>query len=229
MPEFVLFGYHLNTYWFMFALAAVFSLGLSVYRARWYTISAGKAVLITALFVLYGYAGAKLLYMIETPSASLSLTGGMSFFGSVYFIPAAMFLTVCVLRVGYGAAMDFITPYVPLILAFLRVGCHFNGCCAGRPITAFGITFIPPVQLMECGLDVLICLLLFSLAWRKKWTGLRYPIFMVSYSVVRLLMEPMRNTPKELFFLSRGQWLSILSLLIGGGLLLAGRHRRTAA
>ena len=227
MPEFELFGYQLSTYWSLFALSIVLALGLSVYRSRRYPFSAGKAVVITALFVLYGYAGAKLLYMIETPRASLSLTGGMSFFGCVFFIPVAMFLTALVLRISYGGAMDFITPYVPLILAFLRVGCYFTGCCGGRPITAFGATFTPPVQLMECGLDVLICVLLFLLERNGRLAGLRYAVFMVGYAVVRLLMEPLRDTPKDLLSLSRGQWLSILSLLIGGGLLLAGRRRTT--
>lgn len=228
MPEFNVFGYSISFYWGMFALSVILAFGMSVFRAKRYPIPMWKAILITALLVIYGYSGAKLLHLIEYPGAPLSLSGGMSFFGSVYFIPPAIFLTSKLLRLRYGTAMDFITPYVPWALAFLRVGCFVSGCCGGRPITVFGSTFIPPVQLMECGLDILICLLVLRFEWKGRFPGLRYGAFMISYAVVRLLMEPLRDTKKDVLFLSNGQWLSILSLLIGAGVLFAGNYARRA-
>lgn len=228
MTEVELFGVRINVYWSLFALSVILAFVFSTCRAKRYPIPAWKAVVLTALCVVYGYSGAKLLYLIEYPRASLTLTGGMSFFGSVYFIPVAIVLSALILRVDCTAALDFVTPYVPWALAFLRVGCFLTGCCAGRPITVFGSTFTPPVQLMECVLDVLICALLLYLEWKGKLSKMRYPVFMACYAVVRLLMEPMRNTPKDILFLSRGQWLSILSLLIGGGLLLAWYYRQSS-
>lgn len=224
--EFELFGFRFSAYWSLFALSVLLSFGLSVYRAKRHQISVVKAVILTALYVVCGFSGAKMLYMLESPGASLSLTGGMSFFGCVFFIPVGILVSALILRVGYGAALDFVTPYVPWNLAFLRVGCFLTGCCGGRPITAFGSTFTPPVQLMECALDVLLCAMLFYIERKGKLTGVRYAAFMVCYAVIRLLMEPMRDTPKDILFLSRGQWLSILSFLIGFGILFVWHFRQ---
>lgn len=226
MPEITILGHSFSTYWSLFAVAVILAIGCSVFRAKRYPIPLPKAVLITVLLVIYGYAGAKLLHLIEYPGAPLSLTGGMSFFGSVYFIPIAIFFTAAALRIPYGTAMDFITPNVPWALTFLRVGCYFSGCCGGRPISLFGNTFVPPVQLMECALDLVLCLLLLFWERRDRYPGMRYAVFMIGYAVIRLLMEPLRDTEKDILFLSRGQWLSILSLLIGASLLSIRARKR---
>ena len=221
MYEIKIFGFSFSAYWSLLIIAAIFTVILSIKRAKKYEISKRKAIIIAVLLILYGCIGAKLLYIAEYPNRAVSLRGGMSLFGSVYFIPIAFAITVILLKIKYIKCMDFIALYGPFIFAFMRIGCYLNGCCGGIEIvTATNIHFIPPVQLIECLFDVLIfCLLLYCENRKvKPGTGLQYPIFMVCYALIRFFIEFWRNTPKEIFGFSEGQWFSVITFALGAGI-----------
>ncbi len=221
MRDLVIFGHTFSTYWTMLVLAAVLTVVLSFCRAKHHGFGKIKALIIAVLLLVYGCVGAKLLYMLENPGSVFSLRGGMSLYGSVYFIPAAMLITAWILRTRFARCMDFVAMYGPLIFAFMRIGCYLTDCCGGRSITLFGETFVPPVQLMECFLDVAIFGFLYYYERRKikPGSGLLYPIFMVLYGLIRFCIEFLRDTPKNLWHLSEGQWLSTVSILLGADIL----------
>ncbi len=214
MREFRIGGYSFSSYWTMLIIALAVIIVISICRTS--KEKRIRAIIFSVLLVLYGCIGAKLLFILENPKAVASLTGGMSFFGSVYFIPAAFVLTAFLFKVSYSDCMDFIAPYVPLVLAFMRIGCFMNGCCGGRMIEFAGVSFIPPVQLIECAFDLGMAILLFHMGKRENSVkGRLYPLFMVYYSIVRMALEFIRDTDKDILYLSMGQWLSIVTFIIG--------------
>ena len=216
MREFNIFGYEVSSYWTMLVIASVLTTAMSVLRAKRYSFGKTRSEIISILLIFYGCVGAKLLFILEHPNSTFSLRGGMSLFGSVYFIPIALGITVPLVKVKYACCMDFVALYGPLIFAFMRIGCYLNGCCGGRDIA-----FLPPVQLIECILDIMIFFLLLFYENNKSSPGYgkQYPIFMVCYALTRFVVEFMRDTPKDIFYLSEGQWLSVITFVLGVGIL----------
>lgn len=209
-------GINIGSYWSMLVIATIVCVYLSIKRAPAFNIKSYKAVIITILLVIYGCIGAKILFLIENPS-EFSLSGGMSFFGSVFFVPIAIAVTALVSRIRISKCMDFIAIYIPLILAFMRIGCYFNGCCGGRTCTIGDTSFVPPMQLIECFFDIIIFSLLYASERKNniKYSGEQYPKFMIMYAIIRMVMEFFRETEKNIFGMSSGQWFSIVSFLIG--------------
>lgn len=211
-----LFGHEFSSYWTMLFTGAALTVVLSILRGKRYNIGKFKSVIIALLVIIFGCLGAKLLYMIESPDSTFSLRGGMSLYGSVYLIPIAFVIFAPLLKVKYAHCMDFVALYGPLIFAFMRIGCYLNGCCGG-----IDIDFLPPVQLIECFFDIAIFLFLLYYEHKENGSniGVHYPMFMVSYATMRFVVEFLRDTPKNIFYLSEGQWISILTLVLGAGIL----------
>lgn len=215
MRNFNILGYSFSSYWSMLVIGAITVIVISILRAKRYKISYVKALIMAFFVVVLGCLGAKMLYMIQNPASSFSWRGGMSLYGSVFLIPVGFVIISLMLRVRYAKCMDFIAVYGPLFFAVMRVGCYLNGCCGGIIIDFFGDYLVPPVQLIECALDVAI---MAFLLWRErniKTFGFQYPIFMVSYSGIRFFIEFIRNTQKIYCFLSEGQWISIFTFVMG--------------
>ena len=203
------------SHWFMLLLASVLSFIISLLRRKNYGFSICKALLLTGIAAGAGCAGTKLLFWIENIGKPFSLLGGVSFYGAVFFVPLVFFVVSGLKADRFKVQMDFIAPYIPLTAAFMRVACYFNGCCGSNYYIMGGQVVHPPVQLIECGWDLLLFGIMLILE-RRKWirTGLLYPIFGVGYSVVRFGLEFIRDTPKNIAGLSIGQWLSIPAFLL---------------
>lgn len=181
-------------------------------RAR-FGLGAGKAVLFTALVMLSGLIGCKLLYILENLRDTLEYgvtLGGFSFFGAVFLVPPLMALFGLPMGLRPARSLDASAPCVCAMVGTIRVGCFLNGCCGGWT-TASGFTW--PTQAMESIGDFII---LFWLLSREEKGGDRlYPRFMLAYGALRFLIEFLRDTPKDWLRLSHGQWFSAAAVLIG--------------
>ena len=138
----------------MLLAALILCMALSVIRRKKLNLSVPRALVITVLLIMFGVLGAKILAIIESGGN----TGGYSFFGALYFAPLGLYVTGKMLKIPAVKCVDFFGVYVPLILACLRVGCFIEGCCGANPIEIGSKTVTPPIQLIECGLDLLIFL-----------------------------------------------------------------------
>jgi len=125
-----------------------------------------------------------------------------------------------------------------------RIGCFFEGCCFGRPSSLFGIHFpqgsrtmfmlykidpehvslfsktppIIPTQLIHSGLNLIIFGVVVKLMFtgKEKNPGYVSSIFLLSYSVVRFLVEFLRYDVRGSFlFFSTSQWISIVLFILG--------------
>ena len=207
-----------SLYWLMHGVGLLGMILLCVRRAPAASLGVWQAVSIAVLLAVSGYVGAKLLYIVENWQKVLQ-TGlelsGVSFFGTVFFMPLALWLMAHLYRRDVPAFMDYCTPAGLVMLTAIRTGCFLNGCCRGitvwfgsRPVTL-------PSQLLECTLDLVLLELIFRLEEKKLFCGRRYGVFMGGYGLIRFAVEFTRATPKQYAGLSGGGWFAVISFLIG--------------
>lgn len=201
------YGYHS-----FLALGAISMVVLTLWRRQQYGLSPLLAICFPLVLLVCGVSGTKLLYYIESGFTSFN---GMSFFGAVFLVLLLMPLAGLLFRLKPLQSLDACAPCVASIIGFMRFGCLCAGCCGGVVCSVGNVSFRWPTQLLEGFGDMLILGLLLSLEQREGQRGLLYPLFLVFYGVMRFGIEFLRDTPKDMLFLSEGQWLSLLGILLG--------------
>jgi phosphatidylglycerol:prolipoprotein diacylglycerol transferase len=131
------------------------------------------------------------------------------------------------------ATADVFAPGIAIGHSIGRLGCFSAGCCWGKEcslpwavkftsLDAHQLTGVPletslhPTQLYESGAELLIFLFLWRYIHRDHRDGTVIGWYMVLYSIVRYLVEFVRNHEQELIAgLSLTQWISLGTLLAG--------------
>lgn len=229
LQEIQIGGWSVSTYWLMLLTGAV-GMGVCLYKRRKrFLLSGPKCVAFTVLLTVVGFAGAKLLFILEnirqTLENGLSL-GGVSFFGSVFLIPMLMPLVGRLFGLRGGPTMDICGPCVAIMIGCMRVGCYLQGCCGGWEACFGDICFVWPTQAIDSIADFAILAWLLQTESEGRGEGKLYPIFMVSYSAMRFFLEFLRDTPKDWLLMSHGQWFSLTAILIGAVWLKLGQRRK---
>lgn len=179
-------------------------------RRNLFDFTCWNCVFFTISLTVIGILGAMLLFFIESGSF-----GGVSFFGSVVLIPLLMPVVGKLFGLKLWQTMDICGPCVAIMIGCMRVNCFLSGCCGGWEIQVYDICFAWPTQIMDSIGDFAIA------SWLIKWEassqkrGGLYPLFMVSYGIMRFILEFLRNTPKDWLYLSHGQWFSAISIAAG--------------
>ena len=159
--------------------------------------------------------------------------GGMSFHGGLAGTAVAVLLYARSRKLPFFALADVVAAATPIGLFLGRIANFINGELYGRTTDVpWGVVFpapdagpLPrhPSQLYEAALEgFLLFLVLFVLA---RFTGIRgrpgrlSGVFLVGYSLCRILVEFFREPDIQMGFLAAGttmgQWLSLPMLAIG--------------
>lgn len=157
--------------------------------------------------------------------------GGMSFHGGMLGVVAAMYLWARRRQRHWLQVTDFIAPCVPTGLAAGRVGNFINGELWGRAADAslpWAMVFpqsgslLPrhPSQVYQLLLEgLLLFVLLWLYARRRRPTGAVSGLFLVGYGLLRFVAEYFREPDAFLGLLaggmSMGQWLCVPMVLAG--------------
>ncbi len=108
------------------------------------------------------------------------------FFGLIFFFAAsAILLRLQKVDVKYG--LNMIVPAVLMTQFVARLGCSLTGCCWGKEITLFGVSFPFPVRELEAIFALVMFFVLSKRAFFK-----RFNIYVFSYSLFRLCGEFLR-------------------------------------
>ncbi|MGH9481388.1 MAG: prolipoprotein diacylglyceryl transferase [Terriglobales bacterium] len=252
-------GFTLHTYGLL--VAAGFLVGIYAARhfARHFGLDPERIFNLAIYLALAAIVGAKLFlvlqdwrYYARDPGSLFSagfLQSAGIFYGGV--IGALLVLTLYVRRqkLRWLAVGDAIAPGVAIGHSIGRLGCFAAGCCYGRPAHGFwGITFhnayanatvgvplgVPlyPTQLMESAAEAVIFIVLWRLARRRAFEGQITAAYLLSYGVVRFLVDFLRAyEPQAMLFhglLTDAQLTSLgmIALAIG---IWAMRARRAVA
>lgn len=216
LSHFTVLGISVNTYWLAVFCGMVGMCIMNIKRRRMIEISKAFAVILGVYMTLCGIIGAKLLYIAENFSDTLQngiTLNGVSFFGMVFFLPLALLPMARLAKCRAAELIDFCTPPVLLMLAFIRIGCFLSGCCGGIGFDIFGLHAAFPTQLIECCADLAIMYFLLKTPVEKH--GMLYPSFMVMYGSARFLIEFMRVREVCFLAMSHGHFFALVSIAAG--------------
>ena len=196
-------------------------------------------MLIIALIA--GILGARIFYVVQffhyfkddLISVFYIHQGGLVFYGG--FILALFMLIIYTRKNKLDTirVLDVFTPAMTAAHAAGRIGCFLNGCCFGRATDSWwGVTApensllhmqtgglpVHPVQLLEAGENILLCLL-FCRLLKKTPRGIVFAAYITIYGVLRCFNETLRGDNVLYWHLTPAQWIGILLIAAGSGML----------
>ncbi|MCB1981987.1 MAG: prolipoprotein diacylglyceryl transferase [Rhodoferax sp.] len=179
-------------------------------------------------YVLFYKPAHFLAHPLEIP---MLWQGGMSFHGGMLGVIAALMLYARARGRPWLQVTDLVAPCVPTGLASGRIGNFINGELWGRaadPSLPWAMVFpqsgsdLPrhPSQLYQFALEgLLLFVLLWWFARRRRPLGQVSAAFLIGYGVMRFVAEQFREPDGFLGLLalgfSMGQWLSLPMVLAG--------------
>ncbi|MBQ4314215.1 MAG: prolipoprotein diacylglyceryl transferase [Lentisphaeria bacterium] len=198
-----------------------------------------SGVLLTAMIA--GIAGARIFYVVQFfdhyRNNLISIIridqGGLVFYGGFLLAFVSIILYSRKTHLDPIRVLDVLSPAMALAHAFGRVGCYLNGCCFGKITSSFlGVT--PPVgsvveqlsgpypvyqvQLSEAGQNILLAIL-YCYMLRHVKRGVVISCFLIFYGTLRFFNEMMRGDNVLFFHLTPAQWIGLLLVPAGLGLL----------
>lgn len=138
----------------------------------------------------------------------------LSFFGGIFVTPLFAFVLSKIKKIPVGTILDVFTVML-VILAFGRINCLINGCCYGNYIGDSDIRY--PTREIEIGYDVIFLGIAIFLNMKNLMKGKVYFLYLMSYGLLRFIIEFMRHTDTLSVFHIGHTW-ALLSLLAGTGL-----------
>lgn len=209
-------GGKVSLYWSAHIVGVMGMVMLCLMRGKQFGYTKQFSVVTALLLAVMGYIGAKMLYILENinrvKEKGVSLDG-VSFFGTIFFIPVALYLISKMIKTDFGNYLDYCTPAGLIMLICIRTGCFLNGCCQGIYFEYKSRPVIFPSQLLECVLDSILLYVLFAMEDKIK-TGHLYVVFMGGYGVLRFFVECTRDTDKVTLGMSNGQIFSIICVMV---------------
>jgi phosphatidylglycerol:prolipoprotein diacylglycerol transferase len=155
--------------------------------------------------------------------------GGLVFYGGLVGATAACLIYIWKNRLPLWKFADTLAPSIALGYVPGRLGCLMNGCCYGRETTLPWAIHFPPDHVTHgIGVhptqiyDMLLSALLYAgLAWlyrRKKFDGQVFAAYLISYAVLRSIVEHFRGDYPTRYL----GGVATPAQLIGGAILITG-------
>ena len=225
----------IHGYGVMIAIGILFGFTYAERQAKKHGLNSDYADNLIFIAIAFGYACAKLTYVLvnwnqflSDPKAVLG-SGGWVVYGGILGGILAAYIYCRMRNLKFKDYFDLMLPGVSLAQAFGRVGCFFAGCCYGiETHSHFGVTFpahslapsgvpLVPTQLLSALGDLIIFLVLYRMYENEKtrtYTGAGY---LVLYSLGRFLIEFLRGDVERghIGFLSTSQFISVFMMLAG--------------
>ena len=213
-------------------LSAILVAGIRAKRSKHLSVDLIYAIALVAL--IFGFIGAKLLYVIVELRAFIDnpmnvLSGsGFVVYGGIVLGTLAVIVYCRIKKVNFLEYFDLLAPSISIAQGFGRLGCLLAGCCYGRETDSiFGIIFhdspiapnnikLIPTQIMSSAGNFTIAIMLIIFAQKNKKHGRVGALYLILYSVGRFIVEFFRNDFRgTIWFMSTSQFISIFILLLG--------------
>lgn len=174
-------------------------------------IDAFRVYIATLVLIVFALIGARLLHVAAywrlyraSPRRIWNRReGGFAQYGGLAVAVPLSVPLLAALQLPLGAFWDVGMLTILVGMIFARIGCLMNGCCAGRPSTAWGSLYLPnrrgvwtrrfPTQCLEAGLAAVLLI-----SAIKVWPGLPFPgalslLVTAGYAAGRLGLESLRE------------------------------------
>lgn len=207
-------------------------------------------LIIESYAFLGGWFCAKVLYLIlafrdidwsrvfEIKYLNGLLRGGFVFYGGLIGGLLFVWLAARIHKIEVKGYVNNVIGLLPIAHGMGRMGCHLVGCCYGIPYDGIGaivykdlahpLAGIPlfPVQLVESfSLFIIAAVLIWLLLVKKSDEIMAY--YFIMYGLLRFGLEYLRYHENRgiILFFSTSQWISIILVFLGVGMLFFKRGR----
>jgi phosphatidylglycerol:prolipoprotein diacylglycerol transferase len=177
--------------------------------------------------VIVSIIGARVYYILffdlkaflEDPISIFKVwQGGLSIHGGIFggIITGLVFSKIR--KISFWTLADIVSPPIIIGQAIGRIGCFLNGCC-------FGIRN-HPTQIYEFILDFIGFLILWDLRKKMKFGGGLFLLYLMMYSVIRIIVSPFRADNLYLWNtrLTLAGVTSVIIFIIAMALFIRKRH-----
>lgn len=230
IPYITLFGKEVSTY-------SIFVLLGLIIGILWFMLTVSlkdkvrgdKAYIIVLSALIFGIIGSKLLVVIENIDVLIKdisqirvfLFTGKSIVGGLIGGFIGVKLAKKLLKLENIRTGNRIAPAIALGMGIGRIGCFLTGCCYGiKTSLPIGVDFGDgvsriPTQLIE----MIFCFILFIYLFYKQRKnnklipGILFNELVLYYFTFRFLIEFIRDTQKNILFLSIYQIISIIGIV----------------
>ncbi len=184
--------------------------------------------------------GARVLYVIrywrhyrQHPQLILARNdGGLALYGGLLLALLCSWPLLTALDIPPARFWDGAAVVILVGMVLTKIGCHLNGCCAGRPTTAWwgvqlrrdgGRFKRTPAQLLESALALTLLVTLLAASTHLPFDGALFWWASLGYAASRFVLEGMRDTFDQKHLMNSNRWISvalagaaILALVFGG-------------
>jgi len=186
------------------------------------------------IITFWSYFGDNIGEKIKNIFTFDTLTSGFVFYGGFITAIITLYIFTKIKNIKFLKLADIISPASALAHAIGRIGCFSAGCCHGKPTQSIcGVIFsnpqslvkkeylnipIHPTQLYESFGNLLIFLLLNFISSKKyfKKNGYIFFSYLISYSILRFIIEFYRGDERGVLYLnlSQAQIISAFTILL---------------
>ena len=222
----------MNIYGILIGIGVVLGIELIKRNSNIFTYKDITLILISSLL------GARILFLLHNISEIQQgvvipwaiWDGGLAFFGALIGLLISTYLISKKKYLKYFKLTDSILLFLPLIHSIGRLGNFFNYELYGKPTSKYLGIYIPqeyrvppylnythfhPVFLYESVLNLLTFVILILIKKRFKTDGFITGIYLISYSLIRLLMNTLRIDKEYFLIFETSDLLSALFLISG--------------
>jgi phosphatidylglycerol:prolipoprotein diacylglycerol transferase len=178
-------------------------------------ISPDRFAIATVILVIPAMVGSRLLFVLthwyvylrELKRIWRRSDGGLAMYGGLIAAVPLSLPVLHAMHLPFGAFWDAATFTILVGMVFARVGCLLNGCCSGRPTSAWFGFNLPdhrgvwrrriPNQVLEMILGTLLLGVAIVARDRKPFTGAIFLLAIVVYSAARCILERLRDDRAE--------------------------------
>lgn len=200
---------------------------LYLYVAAFLGMLAGAKILYIALNIPEVVTALRMQGLPLLRKVWLILRGGMVFYGGLFGAVAGAALAARYFGFPVRQRLNTMTPLIPLVAGFGRIGCFLVGCCYGRVTTArYGLIFahsesgprdvyLIPTQLYEAAFQFLMFIVMDRICARKR-TFDPVVLYFGCYAVFRFILEFFRGDEIRGIWagLSTSQWISLVTAAV---------------
>ena len=205
-------GMALHAYPTMLGLGSAIGIMVATRLAPWLGVPPGRTWAALVFLLIPALVGSRILHVAVRWSTFRrqphrlwrTREGGMALYGGLGLTLVTSAVLLPALRLPVAPFWDAAAIVIPIGMAFTKIGCHLNGCCAGRPSTGWLALELPntsgervrrvPTQLLESALAVI--LLGLSL-WTRATLELPGSLFLtgaIGYGLGRFFLEGSRES-----------------------------------
>jgi phosphatidylglycerol---prolipoprotein diacylglyceryl transferase len=213
-------------------LGLVVGVAAGNYAAHRAGVDAGEVFVATLLLLIPALAGARFLHVVShwrvyraAPGRIWNRAeGGAAMYGGLLLAVPLSIPLLAGLGLRFGAFWDVTTFTLLVGMAFARIGCLLNGCCAGRPSSASVALWLPdcggvwerrlPTQLLELAWGLVLLAGAVVLWPMAPFGGSLFLYALGGYGVGRLLLESTRDRRDRVAGMSLHHAISLLLVAI---------------